>query len=338
MKRLSLIVITLMLGACAGQPTQERPAWIDDPAAQHPAAAYLTAVGVADDTARAQDRAYANLAKIFEASIQEVSHDLREIQHSNDERGPRLRDELHVSRALQVGTDVALQGVRIAAHWQDPQTGRHHALAVLARAPAAATLRQDIQRLDSATDALMGEGAETLDALARARVLQRAIALQTTRAAEQRLLGVIDVSGRGVPGTWNLYKLHQQRDQVLAGIRIVVHTAQGAHDLQSLVAGAVARAGFKAVDAGPYRLDAQLSSQDVGLHEGWYWMRGRLNVTLATSSGLRTLGTHNWPLKAAAADKDTAEQRLLEEARKALDRDLRALILGARESNDTKTH
>lgn len=338
MKRLSLIVITLMLGACAGHAVQEPPAWIDDPAAGHPATAYLSAVGTADDASRAQDRAYANLAKIFEASIHEVSHDLREIQRSSDEQGAYLRDELHVSRALQVGTEVALKGVRIAAHWQDPQTGRHHALAVLARGPAAAGLRQDIQRLDSATDALMGEGGKTPDPLTQARALQRAIALQTTRAAEQRMLSVLDVSGRGLPAAWNLHKLHVQRDQVLAAIRIVVHTDEDAGDLHQLVAGAVTRAGFKVVDAGPYRLDAHLTRQDVGRHQGWYWMRGRLKVTLSPADGLGTLGGENWPLKAAAMDKETAELRLLDEARKALDRDLRTVILGMRDSEGESAH
>ena len=66
-------IATLVLGVVLTACSSTQPEWVDKPAEQYPQQRYLSAVGEADDRSTADDRALANLAKIFEVSVSDRS-------------------------------------------------------------------------------------------------------------------------------------------------------------------------------------------------------------------------------------------------------------------------
>ena len=332
MKRLVFIAaLGLALGACATGAKKDQPDWIDGSDSRYPAARYLKGVGSADTLGRAQDRARANLAKNFEVAVAEASTDVQAFERKAEGEEVETASEERVTRALQVNTDVVLEGVRVAESWQDPETKTRYALALLDRSQASMNLRQEIARLDRATDAVMRAGAGTADQMRRAGSVERAIGLQRQRDVHQRLLKVVDQSGRGVPPVWNLQKLELQLDQELAMIRIGVASESASLELNRLLAGGVAAAGFDHAQPGEpqtYLLVGRLQRQDLGKRDGWYWLRGQLVIELREEFDARVVGTHTWSLKVSATDHQSARVRLLNEADQILKRELRSVVLG----------
>lgn len=143
--RTGLALTAFALAAC-GAPRP--PAWTLDPAPLYPPAAYLTGVASAGNRAAAEDRARAEIAKIFQVDIHST------LTSSEGEARSRVgalaSDEYRqsVSAELIATTDKALRGVRIAEIWTDPHRGEYFALAVLDRLAAARPLRSELNDID----------------------------------------------------------------------------------------------------------------------------------------------------------------------------------------------
>ena len=69
------IITTLLLGLVLTACSSKQPDWVDNPGEEFPQKRYLSAVGEADNRSTADDRALANLAKIFEVAIRDNSLD-----------------------------------------------------------------------------------------------------------------------------------------------------------------------------------------------------------------------------------------------------------------------
>jgi hypothetical protein len=132
-----------------------KPPWVETPNDRHPDAQYLAAVGAGNTQNAAQDRAKAEIAKIFEAKIRGVSETFTEFTMKAGQKDLAVK----ASSLVQVSTDKALRGVQIAASWAGGDTT--YSLAVIERAPAARIMRGDIERLDGEIRSKMkaGDGA-----------------------------------------------------------------------------------------------------------------------------------------------------------------------------------
>ena len=119
-----------------------KPAWVESPNDRYPDATYLAAVGAGNSQNAAQDRAKAEIAKVFQAKIQGVSETFTQFTLKAGQKELAVK----ASSMVQVSTDKALRGVQVAASWAGGDTT--YSLAVIERAPAARILRDDIARLD----------------------------------------------------------------------------------------------------------------------------------------------------------------------------------------------
>jgi hypothetical protein len=325
---LAVLIVSLLAG-CASDPARERPQWLDGRDPRYPAVQYLSATGSAQDPERAEDRARGNLAEIFEARVEARSEDTRRFERYRQGEQSSVSEGEEITRRLAVSSDVVLKGVRIAERWTPPESNAHYALAVLSRPQSSASLRQEIRRLDGATEAVMADGARSDDRLRQAGAVIRALALQLERSGYQGMLQVVDPSGRGIAPEWNLGKLEVQLDSLLAGISVGAQAQE--QRLRELVAGAVADAGFS--DAAPgdtaeYLLVAAMDRYDVGQHDGWYWLRADLSLTLKRGPAGAIVGSETWPLKVAGLSPEAAEGRLWGAARETLRSDLREALIG----------
>lgn len=317
--RLLPVVFALLLAACVSSG-DKRPDWVEGTAANYPNAKYLVGRGQAPSAEQAQDRARADLAKNFEVAVRVESEDTQRYESG-------AGYQAQVSRVTATAADQIIQGIQIAERWRDPKTGGHHALAVLPRGAAVLRLREETDRLDAAISSYIQQARTQDDVLAQIGAASRALALSQERAALQKSLRVVDITGRGAEPQWSSAKLTADLDGLLKRVRIATRTSSDPA-FAEILAGSVAAAGFSPAlePAGIFLLDGELALGEPERQEGWYWSRGTLNVRLIDPSG-RVRGTHSWTIKAAGQIPAAARERALQEATSILKKELRATLV-----------
>ena len=316
------IVVGVSLFGCASAPST--PDWVNGKSAKYPDNQYLVGRGQADAQEDARNRARADLAKILEVGVSAKSSDVTTF--TSDGGG---KTESQVSRNIVTRTDQIVRGIQIPEGWQDPQTKSYYALAVLPRSQAAMALRADIERLDAATQGYVQGARNTPDLLAQVASASRALDSQRERDAVQRALQVIDVTGLGVEPRQNSGQLAADLNVLLKRVRMKPQ-APGSQELERMLSAALSAAGFvpEAGAAAPYVLLGSLQLDDLGVIDGWYWMRGTLEVQLTEAASGKVRGNKRWEIKTSSPQKATAQRRTLDEADATLKRELRPAILG----------
>jgi len=330
-KKLLLLVMVLALagGGCATRELRTQPDWVDGVSERYPDQGYLVGRGRAADLAAAQDRARADLAKVFEVTVREQRSDEQRYLGGEGLVDAADRWELEVSRSLVTHTEQVVRGVRIAEVWRDPLSGERHALAVLARTPAAAGLRAEIGRLDEVTALQIERARSEGDLLRRIVAAGRAVESQVERAGLQRALQVVEASGLGVEPRWQLARLVADLEELSGRFRVKpVALGVEAATLNAALAGGVAAAGFTASPgADAFPLHVELRLDDLGRQDGWYWQRGTLALTLYDPAGT-VRGTERWAIKESARDRESARRRAVEAAVALLGGQLREVLHG----------
>lgn len=326
MRWLWIVAAGISLFGCASVPSGP-PDWVNGNSAKYPDNQYLVGRGQSGTAENARDRARADLAKTLEVAVSAKSSDL--VSFSSGTEGAKT--ESQVSRSVTTRTDQIVRGIQIADTWQDPQSKSHHALAVLPRAQAAMGLRSDIERLDAATRGHVDQARRAQDLLAQVASASRALDAQRERDGVQRVLQVIDVTGRGVEPEFSSGRLAADLAALLKRVRMKPQAASGSpEELGRMLSAALSEAGFvpEAGADAPYSLLASLQLDDLGLIDGWYWMRGTLEVQLAETAGGKVRGSKRWEIKTSSPQKATARRRALDDADALLKRELRPAILG----------
>ena len=323
--------LSLMQIACVGAGVKSggaRPDWVDGDAGFYPNAQYLVASGSASKAELAKDRALGNLSKIFETKIRENSTTRSDTRVNVRDGKESYSKDQRLAQNINIQTDKVIKGARIAETWLDKPVLTYHALAVLDRQQAGNNMRQEMQRLDEETEVELGRSRAQSDPLLAMAALNRALMLQQERQALQNSLKVIDLRGQGQPAEWNLADLRGKLETQLQSLRIA--TAVDADPLGRLdqaLKSAMGNAGFPAVTgSGDYTLVANLDVQDLGMREGWYWLRGKLSVKLLEANG-KVRGRKQWPLKVSALQRNDSESRLMTQVSRQLNRELKPAIL-----------
>ena len=326
MSRLLTAVIgtIVLLGGCAS--TGGKPDWVDGNSARYSDSKYLIGRGQAGAQHEAKDRARADLAKIFQVAIDVETADTQTYQAAEGQS----RNEAAVSRTIITRTEQIIEGVKIAEIWQDPATRTHHALAVLPRMQAANNLRQEIARLDLATGSYIRQARGGADPLLQIAAASRALDAQMERQTYQRSLKIIDRTGLGVESQWSTSKLAADLDELLKRVRISPRAGNDTlGGLQTALAGGLSASGFLAtVGQDPdYVIEAMLETDDLGKMDGWYWMKGTLEVRLLEPSTGRVRGTRRWEIKASGRQRALAERRIKNKVDSILKQELRETII-----------
>lgn len=310
-KHLVPFMAALLLSACAmgGDKRPAQPDWIDGSSEQYSPRAWLVGIGSADDLATARDRARADLAKTFRVSVDSVSRDSQQYRSQDNGAGASSEYSSEVQRDLTLRTQQILEGVTVPESWQDPDSKRHHALAVLNRAQAASRLRQDIGGLDAAAESLLGRARAASDDFTRAQLALEVVENQRRRAVLQDMLRAVDASGTGIALRWPLAQLEADLKSALSRITL---RAEGKSPWKSILAGQLADSGFEVNDSGQYTVTLNADENAIK-RDGWHWLRANLVLDVKGPDG-RSLGQQRWELKESATDAGTAEMRLHQKA------------------------
>jgi hypothetical protein len=322
-----LLLFVFMVGGCASS----RPDWTDSGKSElYPPSRYLTGIGTATDLESAKDRARANLAKVFSASISEVTEDITRHASKSGSGGQQHINEERIERIISSRSEHVLTGSRIAETWQEQKTNTYYVLATISRLQAENNLLQEIKRLDNATRIYIKRAQKEGDILRKVRAASNAVDAQVARLAFQRKLRIVDTSGHGSPSKWQISKLNSDLERLLRRVRIspqVVNDTTGT--LKTSATAALSTAGFKISGSktAEFVLEARLDLESIGYRDDWYWSRGVLQVTLKERATGHERGSARWPLKAAGTSNKDAEQRIGTKVQSLLNLQLRDTIV-----------
>lgn len=223
---LCLCGIVFITGGCAWVPGKGKPTWVDGRTVDYPPAQYLTGVGQADNRSRAEDRAYAAVARIFTTAVASQAKD-REVYSIVENRGiANIERRLTIDSATNVSTEKVLENVRVIDNWYDSDTALHYALAVMNRSQAEASLTDKLAELDRAITAEIAKARQTGDTLVKIRALLKAGRTAVLREAYNTDLRVIRHSGQGIPSAYPPNELFSELEQFLAtNLTLAVHVS-----------------------------------------------------------------------------------------------------------------
>ena len=325
-------VITLLITACSFTPdnSDSPPDWVNGQSKKYASALYLSGQGSAPSLDDAKDRARSDLAKQFEVAIKEHGQQ-SQVFTSEQANGETMQSlDQRITRQLLTYTSRTLQGVEIVEQWQDQSRDMYYALAVLSRNKARQQFEQNIRTLDQQSSQRLLQAEAETSQLRRASLVQQAIDSQQQRIVVQSSLQVVDLSGRGKPPTLSLSELIRSRDALLQDISIQP-AANGdmATELAKSLSGAIAGAGFSIenTNRADYRLTVRTLLDPVFEDNGWYWLRGTLEINLIDDAG-NDVGVQRWPLKVSSTNIKRSQQRLLSAVDKLLKSELRDVLLG----------
>lgn len=299
--------VALLLTACSSTP--ERAAWLDGADDNYPVNVYLTASGQGNSSNVADNRALANLAKIFEVSVADESFDFSEASIQQTTAGDatlrQVDNKQTLSRFVNTQAQQVLRGASIAERWQDPVTGQQSSLAVMKKAPAAALFMQSIRAADEQTRAAV--------TYAQQQAPNPLIALSSLESARQRQLTRLNdnnnlrvVTGNDVNVEYSVETLTEMIRTRLAELKLT--TAATDELALSSLQGAAAEVGVQLVQESQYQLVLTLDKGDTEQRQGWFWLRG--NIVLNVMDGSNSIAKKSWPFKISAQTEQMLEQRL----------------------------
>lgn len=222
-------LLVCLSAACSWFSGGGKPEWVDGSSSEYPATQYLTGVGQADTRSNAEDQAYAAVARIFKAEVAAQAKDWESYFVVENRGGSNTERRLTIDSVTNVSTDKVLENVRIADGWYDSNRRVHHALGVMNRVQAEASLMEKLVSLDRAIDADVMESRQTTDKLAKVRALRRAGSNLVLREVYNTDLRVIRPSGRGTPSTYQVNELSGELEQFLATNLVLAVQVSGDH-------------------------------------------------------------------------------------------------------------
>ena len=334
MKNVKNIITALFftLGVSAISVVVAAPNWVSGDPGKYPSAQYLIGRGVGSTEAEAQNRARGDLATIFEVRIAVVNENTTTVaQSGKNEQVNRL-----ASQQVSAKTDKVITGINIAEIWRDPVTQDVHALAVLPRAQASASLREELSKIDDDLQQQLQASKEASDPLLKVSALSQALQASIKREGFQTTLKVVDPSGKGVQAPISQASIQQMISVILKSIQIAPEVVEDGDqkEFTGILKGGLAAAGFLASNAAnaDLILEGKLTMTDLGRRDGWYWTRASVEVALVEKESRRVRGSQTWPVKASAQDERTARKRALIEVEKLFKQELRSAIIGFAEN------
>ncbi|SES64168.1 LPP20 family lipoprotein [Thalassotalea agarivorans] len=294
-KRLTWLVLAAMLVACQ---STSAPDWVSNPEESFDTNKYLSAVGEGSNNEQASQRALANLSKIFSVSIVEKQIDSSTFSTRNQST------DVNVSRFISTNAQKELEGAKIAEYFRQ-ENGSVFAVATLDKAQAATKFKQDIAVLDERVNEQLLYAANKAPNVFRAlAAIEKAYLSQQARDNINRDL--ILVADKGMPAQHSVNSIETLYRNKLAGLAVQVDA--NSPELQSQVSAAVSQLGAAVVAESPLVITANFDNQPVLQEQGWYWLRGSLNLT-ATEDGVST-SKNRYDVKVSAQQESMLDKRL----------------------------
>lgn len=271
----------------------EKPDWVDGSSTQYPEAAYLIGVGSGDTRQRAEDSAYAALARIFRAEIRTTTHEREEFRQTEKGKKAEVDRTVQLQNQTEVSAQKVLEQVRIAERWTDPVSKVYYALAVLDRAKSASALRQ--KSLDAEMEARDWEARakKSTDPLEQARALHKALLAARQTDLYESDLRVVQPTGRGDGMKVSAAALDEQLKTLLGRsfkVDVQLDGPQAPAVRDAILAG-LHEKGFTGGGEADLLIKGKVALEEVDLKDPqWHYVRWTADLTLTQKEGQKEFG------------------------------------------------
>ena len=239
--------VGVMVPGCA---TNSPPAWTIGESEKFPSKRYLVGVGEGDSRTVAEERAYAAVARIFEAQIEAEARDSESYSIRERDGASSTSRQLTLDHVTQVSTKKVLENVQVLDTWQQPQHKQFFVLAGMDRLKAEKALRDQISEWDQAIEEEVTKGRTAENKLSKIRGFKRAIKYMNLREDANSKLRIVRVDGSGMASSYRLEELKHELENYLMNnliVRIKVEGKQEAQIRRALLEG-LSREGLLSVN------------------------------------------------------------------------------------------
>ncbi len=225
----------------------KRPDWVDTKSKHYPPDRFLIAVGYGPDRPSAEDKARAEIAKIFHSDIHSSNRIYQEILETTTGGKTRTRESINFEEITRVSTRRVLSGVRIAQVYRESEPNpQFYALAVIDRYRTEKILQHKIEELDRDIQKLYLETRGQQDKLGQVQNLQLCVRKHILRQAYDTELRIVSSDGRGIPQAVSFMEIKNRLNAVLLRDFFIALSIRGirADEIQRTLVEALNQKGF----------------------------------------------------------------------------------------------
>ena len=305
--------------------TGEQPDWVAGSSARYPSDRFLSAVGYGKERAAAEDKARAELAKIFYTEIDASNRTIQSIMESTAGSRTDSRETVDFQEVINISTNKILSGVRIAEVYDPGRDGSHiYALAVLDRHQTQTILQSKIEGLDRDVRQLLAASDRQADKLLRIKTLQACVQKHVLRQAYDAELRIVDPDGKGITAPIAFTEINQRLVDTLLKDFFIAVSVEGARadDVRRALTEALNQNGFtvsgdlsKAVVLARGTIEINPIDHNVA---GWKFVRWNAYFDLVDRHGDAVFGSVQRSGKEGHLTLSQAEERAVMKIRKTL--------------------
>ena len=303
----------------------KRPDWVNGRSKQFPPDRFLTAVGYGPDRPTAEDKARAEIAKIFYSDIRSSNRTYQEVLETTAGGKSSSRENINFEEITNVSTRKVLSGIRISQVYTEAAPDRQfYALAVLDRYHTENILEQKIETLDRDIQRLYSESQQQKDKLSQVQYLQLCISNFILRQAYDTELRIISPSGKGISPAVSFTEIEKRLNDVLLRDFFIALSVKGtrADEVQRALVEALNRKGFSITEETPRASVLARGTIDIQpIEQGasdWKFVRWKAYFDLVDQQGGAVFGSVQKTGKAGHLNLGQAEERAMRKMRKTL--------------------
>jgi hypothetical protein len=303
----------------------KRPEWVDGASIQYPSSQYLTGVVFDADRKFAEDKARAEISKIFLSKIDSKTRSYEEYLQTTSKGKARTEQAITVEDITKVSTQKVLSGVRIASVYKEAgQQPLFYALAVLDKGQSARILTDKIHALDREIGDLVRKSEAEGDMLVTIKYLTQAIEKHILREAYDAELRIASNSGRGIYPPTHFAEITGKLESMLLRDFLIGVSVKGsrADEIQDALLQGLNQQGF-AISEDLNRAQVlvrgtvEIKALDRGTSE-WKYVQWRTHFDMVDKKGGAVFGSVNKAGREGHLNLPQAESRAVRKIQKAL--------------------
>jgi hypothetical protein len=303
----------------------KRPDWIDGESVQYPSSRYLTGVGYGPDRPSAENKARAEIAKIFYSKIDSRTRSYQDYIQTTSKGKAKIEETLSIEEVTKVSSQKVLSGVRIAhVYYQTGAESLFYALAVLNREQSARVLRDKIEELDEGIEAALANADRAEDMLTKVKYLKQSIQKHILREAYDAELRIVDRAGGGKSPPVSFTELKNKFESVLLRDFLIGVSISGsrANEIQDALVQGLNQQGF-AISEDLSRSNVlvrgtvTIKPLDRGTSE-WKYAQWRAHFDMVDKRGDSVFGSVNKSGREGHLNLSQAENRAIRKIQKVL--------------------
>lgn len=307
----------------------KKPDWVDGESIRYPSTSYLSGVGYGPGRQSAEDKARAEIAKIFYSDINSRSQTYQEYLQTISGKKSETAEKLSIEEITEVSTKKVLSGVRIVqVHETTTPKPIYYALAVLDRNQSAEVLRYKIKETDQDIKNLLSNAKHEEDKLSKIKGLKTCIRKYILREAYDAELRIVSPSGKGVVPPINFIKIKNMLNDILLRDFLIALSVKGskAKEIQEALVVALNQKGFSVSEdfdkvSVIVRGDVEIKPIDRGTSE-WKYVRWNIHIDLIDKRGGAIFGSVNKTGREGHLSLPQAENKAVRKIRKTVTTDI----------------